>query len=235
MLFQVTMTVHIPADANPTKITSLRWLQRDPPDVTEARKGTERIVEAGTLASEIINRLRSLYKGSPPKRELVDVNEMVRESVSLLRDEANLHAVSLRTELAADLPKITADRVQIQQVLMNLMLNGIEAMRETGGILTVKSQLGQDGRILIVVSDTGVGLPAEKAGDLQRLLYHEAAGLRHGPGDQPFYRRVAWWPFVGHGERRTGSNVSFHVTRRRRGIEIARYRTRFGAHQNVSQ
>ena len=125
---------------------ALRWLQRDQPNVERACETTARIIKDGTRATDIIDRLRSLYKKSPPKRELFDVNEMVRELVGLLRGEASLHAVSVRTDLAADLPKITADRVQIQQVLMNLMLNGIEAMKETGGVLTVKTQLAQDGR-----------------------------------------------------------------------------------------
>jgi PAS domain S-box-containing protein len=142
---------------------SLRWLQRDPPEVTEARKGTEKIIEAGALASEIINRLRSLYKKAPPKRELVAINEVIGEIVLLLRGEANEYAVSICTDLAADLPKITVDRVQLQQVLMNLMLNGIEAMKDTGGVLTVKSQLGEDGQIQIYVNDTGPGLPLGKA------------------------------------------------------------------------
>jgi signal transduction histidine kinase len=142
---------------------SLRWLQRDPPEVTEARKGTEKIIEAGALASEIINRLRSLYKKAPPKRELVAINEVGGEMVLLLRGEANEYAVSIRTDLAADLPKITADRVQLLQVLMNLMLNGIEAMKDTGGVLTVKSQLREDDQIEISVNDTGPGLPPGKA------------------------------------------------------------------------
>jgi PAS domain S-box-containing protein len=139
---------------------SLRWLQRDPPDLTQVRKGTERIIEAGAFASEIINRLRSLYKKAPPKRELVAINEVISEMVRLLRGEANEYAVSIRTDLAADLPKITADRVQLQQVLMNLMLNGIEAMKETGGVLTVKTGRGEGDQVLISVSDTGAGLPA---------------------------------------------------------------------------
>ncbi len=142
---------------------ALRWLQRDQPNVERACETTARIIKDGTRATDIIDRLRSLYKKSPPKRELIDVNEIVSELVSLLRGEANLYAVSVRTDLAAEVPKITADRVQIQQVLMNLMLNGIEAMKETGGVLSVKTQLQQDGRVLISVSDTGVGLPAEQA------------------------------------------------------------------------
>jgi PAS domain S-box-containing protein len=142
---------------------SLKWLQRDPPDLTEVRKGTERIIEAGALASEIINRLRSLYKKTPPRRESVDVDEIIGEMVLLLRGEASQHAVSIRTDLAANLPKSTADRVQLQQVLMNLMLNGIEAMKETGGVVTVKSQLREEKQIEISVNDTGPGLPGGDA------------------------------------------------------------------------
>ena len=145
---------------------ALRWLDREQPDVERARATTTRIIKDGTRATEIIDRLRSLYKKSPPKRDLVDVNEIVSELVSLLRGEANLHAVSMRTDLAAEVPKVTADRVQIQQVLMNLMLNGIEAMKETGGVLTVKSQLDEDRRVVTSVSDTGVGLPAEKVDEI---------------------------------------------------------------------
>jgi PAS domain S-box-containing protein len=150
---------------------SLRWLQRDPPDLTQVRKGTESIIEAGTFASEIINRLRSLYKKAPPKRELVTINGVIGEMVLLLRGEANEYAVSIRTDLAADLPKVTADRVQLQQVLMNLMLNGIEAMKETGGVLTVKTRGGEGGQVLISVSDTGVGLPAERADEIFNAFF----------------------------------------------------------------
>jgi signal transduction histidine kinase len=154
--------------AQPIQVTaahakaSLRWLQRDPPELTEVRKGTERIVEAGTLASEIISRLRSLYKKSPPKRELVAINGVIHEMVRMLGTEARRHSVSIETDLKDDLPMTVADRVQLQQVLMNLMLNGIEAMKDTGGVLTVKSQLCE-GQIEISVNDTGPGLPLGKA------------------------------------------------------------------------
>ena len=145
--------------------TSLRWLKRQQPDLDEVRDATERIVQDGNRAAEIIDRLRSLYKKSPPKREPVEVNAIVREMVVLLRGEASRLGVSVRTDLEENLPKIVADRVQLQQVLMNLMLNAIEAMKETGGVLTVKSQLDHEGRVQLSVSDTGVGLP-EKAGEI---------------------------------------------------------------------
>jgi signal transduction histidine kinase len=142
--------------------TCLRWLKRELPDVDAAIEATSRIVNDGTRATEIIERLRSLYKKSAPQRELVEVNEIIREMVGLLLAEANQYEVSIRADLGADLPKITADRVQLQQVFMNLILNAIEAMKETGGVLTVKTQLAEDGQLLISVSDTGVGLPKEK-------------------------------------------------------------------------
>ena len=142
---------------------SLRWLQRDPPDLAEVRKGTERIVEAGSLASEIINRLRSLYRKSSPQRELVAINEIIGEMAGMMGGEARGHGVSIRLDLEDDLPMTVADRVQLQQVLMNLMLNGIEAMKDTGGVLTAKSQLREDGEIQISIHDTGPGLNMDKA------------------------------------------------------------------------
>jgi C4-dicarboxylate-specific signal transduction histidine kinase len=141
---------------------SLRWLQHDPPELTRVREGTEKIIEAGTLASEIINRLRSLYKKAPPKQELVAKNEVVGEMAAMMRGEARGHGVSIRTDLKDDLTMTVTDRVQLQQVLMNLMLNGIEAMKDTGGVLTVKSQLREDGQIEIVVKDTGPGLRGKR-------------------------------------------------------------------------
>jgi PAS domain S-box-containing protein len=152
--------------------TCLRWLARDQPDVEEARKATLRTVKDNTRAAEIIDHLRSLFKkGTPPERELVDVNELVREMLFLLRSEASRYSISIRTDLAAELPKVTADRVQLQQVLMNLMLNGIEAMKDTAGELTIKSEPGQDGQLLISVSDTGVGLPGEKADQIFNAFF----------------------------------------------------------------
>jgi len=149
----------------------LRFLARDTPDVEEACEAVRDMVRDGKRAGEIITRLRSLYKKAPPQRTLVDVNETIGEMIVMLRGEANRFGVSMRTDLAPDLPKVTADRVQLQQVLMNLMLNAIEAMKETGGVLTVKSQRDQNGRVLVSVSDTGVGLPAEKADQIFNAFF----------------------------------------------------------------
>ncbi len=142
--------------------TCMRWLKREQPAVDEALEAAGRIEKDGTRATEIIDHLRSLYKKSPPKRELVDLNEIVAEMLALLQEQANWHSILVRTELAPDLPNIEADRVQLQQVLMNLMLNAIEAMKDTAGELTIKTEMGQGDTVLISVSDTGVGLPKEK-------------------------------------------------------------------------
>src|SRR6266566_3784812 len=139
----------------------IEWLAHEPPNLDRARTAAARIDRYGNRAAEIIDRIRSLYKKSPPQRELVDVNGIIQEMLSLLTGEATRYSVAMRTELAAELPQIMADRVHLQQVFMNLMLNGIEAMEDSGGELTVKSEL-QDGQLQFSVSDTGVGLPAEK-------------------------------------------------------------------------
>ena len=150
---------------------AIRWLTREEPDLEHARETAKRIIKDGARATEIIDRLRSLYKKAPPQHELVDVRETIDEMVVLLRGEANRCGVSIRTDLAADLARITADRVQLQQVLMNLMLNAIEAMKETGGVLTIQAQTGEEGQIRISVSDTGVGLPPDKADEIFNAFF----------------------------------------------------------------
>lgn len=142
--------------------TAVRWLARDQPNVEDARQSATNAVKAGERAIEIIERLRSLYTKAPPKRELLDGNEIIREMVALLRVEADRYKVAIHTDFAAEVPMIMSDRVQLQQVLMNLMLNAIEAMKETGGSLSVKLQLNQEGLFQISVSDTGPGLPVAK-------------------------------------------------------------------------
>jgi len=150
----------------------LRWLAHNPPDLERARAAATRIENDGSRAAEIIQRLRAFYKtGTPPKRELVDLNQVAGEILELLRDEAERHSISLYTELAPQLPKIMADRVQLQQVLMNLLLNGIEAMTDGAGRLILRSQSAEGGLLLISVSDTGVGLPSEKLDRLFSAFY----------------------------------------------------------------
>jgi signal transduction histidine kinase/CheY-like chemotaxis protein len=139
------------------------WLRRDLPDVTKASSAASAMVANVMRASGIIDRVSSLYRRGTPERELVDLNEIVREMSALLGDMANRNAVSIRTELDPVLATTTADRVQLQQILMNLMLNGIEAMQGTGGELAIASKGTEDGQLMISVSDTGIGLSIDEA------------------------------------------------------------------------
>ncbi len=142
--------------------TCLRFLTRDQPDLEEARDAASRIVGDATRAAGIISRIRLPFKRSAPQREWVDVNDVIREMIVLLHNEANRYSILIRTELSRDLPNVMADRVELQQVLMNLVLNGIEAMKDMSpaGELDIRSR-AEDGQVLISVSDSGVGLPPQ--------------------------------------------------------------------------
>jgi PAS domain S-box-containing protein len=142
--------------------TCLRLLSGDTPDVERARQAATRLVKGATLAAELIDRLRSFYKKEAPSvREIVNVNEVAHEMLDLLRSQAAQCSVSLLADLTAEPASVTADLVQLRQVLMNLILNGIEAMQESGGELTVTSRVATDGELTISVTDMGSGLPAE--------------------------------------------------------------------------
>ena len=153
--------------------TCLRWLTRERPDLEEAREAASRIVKDATRAASIISRVRLLFKKGTPQRELLDVNEAIREMIVLLRSEATRYNITLRMELAADLPRIMGDRVQLQQVLMNLIVNGIDAMKEVDAArgLAVKSHRTEEEEVLVSVSDTGVGLPPQQADQLFNAFF----------------------------------------------------------------
>jgi signal transduction histidine kinase len=143
--------------------TCLRWLKRDQPDLKEAREAASRMIEDAMRSVEIVNRTSSLYKKGAPQRELVNINEVIDEIVTLLRNEAARYDVGTRIDLCADLPRVMGDRVQLQQVLMNLIINSIDAMKGIDGTreITLTSQYDGSDRLLVTVSDTGVGLPPE--------------------------------------------------------------------------
>jgi PAS domain S-box-containing protein len=164
-------------DAN----TCVRWITRDEPDLKEAREAAWRIVNDAKRATEIINRVRLLFKKGTPQRELVDVNEVAREMVVLLGDEALRHSISVRTELAEDLPQVIGDRVQLQQVLMNLIVNGVDAMHDVDEPreLIIKSQPAENNELLLSVSDTGVGLPRHQADQIFNAFFTTKT---HGTG-----------------------------------------------------
>jgi C4-dicarboxylate-specific signal transduction histidine kinase len=161
--------------------TCLRWLAGDTPNLEEARGAAMRIVQDQTRAGEIIDRIRLLFKKTTPQRELVDINEVIRDMILLLRGEVSRYLISLRTELAADLPQVMGDRVQLQQVMMNLTINSIDAMRNVDGArdLAIKSQRTEDEQLLVSVSDTGAGLPPQQAAQIFNAFFTTKS---HGTG-----------------------------------------------------
>jgi PAS domain S-box-containing protein len=141
----------------------VRLLKNDQPDIREVREAALEMVKDARRAADIIDRVRLLYQKGSPQLDMVDLNQVIREMVVMMGNEANQHSVTIRTDLAEGFPNLVADRVQLQQALMNLMLNGVEAMHGTGGELSIKSRLVEDGQLLISIGDTGVGLPTDNA------------------------------------------------------------------------
>ena len=160
--------------------TCLEWLG-DQPNVPEAREAASRVMHDVTRASDIINRIGLLFKKGVAQRELLDVNEVIQEMIALLRTEAVRYLISIDSNLDTNLPKVRADRVQLQQVFMNLMLNGMEAMKgmDTPGRLTITSQQDDNGQVLVSIADSGLGLHPE---DLQRVFNAFVTSKPQGTG-----------------------------------------------------
>src|SRR3981081_2110679 len=146
----------------------LSWLAGATPNLEEARAAAMEMVKEGMRAAEIITRIRQLFKKGTPQRELLDLNELIREMIVLLRGEVARYSISVRTELAADLPRVVGDRVQLQQVMMNLVSNSIDALKDVDGTreLAIKSRRGENEQLMVSVSDTGVGLPPQQANQI---------------------------------------------------------------------
>ncbi len=161
--------------------TCLRWLTREHPDLQEAREAASRSVADATRAGEIIRQIRLLFKKGTPQWELVDLNEVIREMTVLLRGESTRYSIAVRAELADDLPQVMGDRVQLQQVMMNLMVNAIEAMKDVDRAreLIIKSQRAENEQLLVSVSDTGVGLPSQQAEQIFNAFFTTKS---HGTG-----------------------------------------------------
>jgi len=140
----------------------LGFLDGKHPDILEAREAASGTIGCARRAAEIIDHVRSLFKKNLQQRETVDLNELIREIALLLKSDIRRNSVTVNLELGENLPKVVGDRVQLEQVLMNLMLNAIEAMRDAIGNLTISSISTGDGHLLISVRDTGVGIQADK-------------------------------------------------------------------------
>jgi signal transduction histidine kinase len=152
----------------------LRWLGARQPDVDEVRQALGRIVRDGTRAGEVIGRIRALVKKVPPRRELLNINEVIREVIVLTQTEMQRNTVRFQNRLADDLPLVSADRVQLQQVMINLVINAIEAMAGAGDgprELTIVSGMDDANGVVVEVQDTGPGLDPEKLDRLFQSFY----------------------------------------------------------------
>jgi signal transduction histidine kinase len=137
-----------------------------------ARAAASRIEQEANRAADVIDSLRSFYKpGTPTQRQIIDVKEIIEEMTVLLRGEADRQAITIYSELDTNTPNILVNPVQLQQVFMNLMLNAIEAMKDTGGELTIRSRVDSEGRLFVSISDTGIGFPAGSAEQIFEPLH----------------------------------------------------------------
>ncbi|HXM04055.1 MAG TPA: ATP-binding protein, partial [Chthoniobacterales bacterium] len=145
---------------------SLHWLGAESPNLEEARESIRRIIRDGNRSSDVVSRMRTLFKKAYTATESLDINDAIEEVVTLTEREAQRNQVTLFMELAADLRPVTGDRVQLQQVVVNLILNGIEAMRGPDNRernLTIRSQRGEGGEVRVVVQDSGIGFDPKSA------------------------------------------------------------------------
>jgi len=143
----------------------LRWLESGPPDIDEARDAARHVIRDGNRASEVIGRIRAMVKNAPPEKTMIDTNAIIQEVIGLMRNELHKQAVAVRTELDSGLPLVLGDKVQLQQVLLNLIMNAIEAMSGTTAIpriLSVKSQLDGSQGVVVTVEDNGTGFEMNK-------------------------------------------------------------------------
>ena len=191
------------------------WLASEPPNLDKARAAASRMIQAATQASEIVQRVRALFKKIPSVATSVDMNELIEETISFVHHEAQRKNVSLRADLGAGLPTVDGDRVQLEQVILNLMMNGIESMagldRQPKQIL-IRSALPNPGELLVSVADTGPGIDAEHADRLFAPFFTtKPQGIGMGLADLPIDHRSARRPALGREERALWRCVPFHV------------------------
>jgi len=157
----------------------LRWLAGDPPNLEEAREAARRIIRDGNRASDVIGRIRALARKAETNKQPMDVNDAVREVLALTDAEVRRNAVLVRWELAGDLPPVLGDRVQLQQVVLNLVMNGIEAMSTVGDrprVLTISTQRVEGDQERVTVQDSGVGLDPKSGEHIFKAFYSTKSG-----------------------------------------------------------
>ena len=145
---------------------ALRWLDRQPPDLKEAREALACIIDEGKRAGKVVDRIRDLVKKAPPRKDRLEISGAIREMIELTLGEAMKNRVSVQMQAAEDLPLIAGDRVQLQQVILNLIINAIQAMSETGDgprHLLISTEKAECGGVLVAVRDTGPGVASGTA------------------------------------------------------------------------
>jgi C4-dicarboxylate-specific signal transduction histidine kinase len=148
----------------------VRWLEREVPNLDEARESLAHIIESGHRAGEVIKGIRSLVTKTPGKKERLNINEIIREIIPLAASELTQNRVMLRTELQPDISSIAGERIQLQQVLLNLILNSIEAMSAVDWPmreLVIRSQESKPGEVMVTVRDSGASLSPD---DVERIF-----------------------------------------------------------------
>ena len=192
---------------------AVRWLDRAEPDLVEARDALGRVIQDGRRASEVIRRIRSLSRKSEQNKAPLNLNEVLAESLALVQREIGTRGIFLQLELAEQLAPVEADRIQMQQVLMNLLMNAVQAMDHAGAgqrRLTIRSFVDGDHNTRVQVEDSGPGFDAEtERKTLQRLLHHQGCGHGHGPFDLPLDRRGPWRPDLGNPQCRRRRDLPY--------------------------
>ncbi|HJY51886.1 MAG TPA: ATP-binding protein [Stellaceae bacterium] len=158
---------------------ALRWLVAQPPDLEEVRQALGRIIKNGGRAGDVIGRIRALIKKAPPRKDRFDLNEAILDVISLTRSEVLKHGVSLQTQLLTGLPAVDGDRIQLQQVILNLILNAVEAMSdidEGARELRISTETDAAGGVLVAVRDTGPGLDPTSVDRLFEAFYTTKPG-----------------------------------------------------------
>jgi C4-dicarboxylate-specific signal transduction histidine kinase len=185
----------------------MMWLSSDPPNLDEARVAVDSIAREGTRASDVVRHIRAMFMKATPERTKVQLNDLIREVGVLVEGAALRNQVLLQTELGADLPATMGDRVQLQQVIVNLILNGIEAMSDVAGRprrLVIRSEMRNSDEVLVAVRDCGVGIaPQNEKRIFNAFFTTKAQGMGMGLS-------ISHSVIEAHGGRLWASNNSDH-------------------------
>ena len=197
------------------------FLKMQPPDLGEVREAVSCVVGDADRAGEIIDRIREQIKKAPPRKECFDLNVAINEVIVLARSVTLRNGVSVQTRLAEGLVSVLGDRVQLQQVLLNLILNAAEAMgsmEEGARELLISTEEDQAGAV-VAVRDSGPGIDPEHLERIfRRLLHHEAQWNGHGAVDLPVYHPRSWRQAMGGGERTPRRCVPVYLAQRLRRV-----------------